>query len=133
MSNVIMLEQPVATRARIVPLTSAEEIQRLVGAAASDEHIVVAPTHLVMKGEEIVGYGSLGAIRLFNVWVHSKKVNKFESVRLLHEAEGMMRASGGPLVCLPCDEKSPFRPYIERLGYRNLGHASYNVKNLNQG
>lgn len=131
MRETIFLEAPVATRARIVPLASHEDAQRLVGAAASDEHIVVAPTHLVMKGEEIVGYGSLGAIRLVNVWVHSRKVNKFESVRLLREAEEILRGHGAGVVCMPCDQKSPFRPFMPRLGYAPLGHALYCLKNLN--
>lgn len=129
--STLSLNPPPVSRAILSTIQSADEIQRLVTAAAEDDHIVVAPTHIVIKNDEIVGYASLGAIRMVNVWVHSKKVNKFESVRLLNEAENILRAGGAGVVCMPCAEHSPFRPYMQRLGYTPLGQAAYCLKNLN--
>jgi len=116
--------------AQVVPLTTQEQYQALLCAAAEDHHTVVGPTHIVVKGGQVVGYGSLGAVPMLNVWVHSAHVNKFESVRLLRQAESMLAALGARMVILPVDENSPFRKYVTKLGYKNLGNASYNLKIL---
>ena len=116
--------------AQIVPIATAEQFVDLAKMAKADRHTVVIPSHLVIKKGEIVGYGSIGAVPMLNVWVHSRKVNKFESVRLLHEAEQMLAKGGAQFVILPCANDSPFRKYVGKLGYTELGNASYNLKRL---
>ncbi len=132
--NVISLPGPQLKRhgsdARLVPLTTPQEFKDLQRYAAEDEHIVVVPSHLVMKGSQIVGYASVGSVPMLNCWVHSKHVNKHESVRLLRECEDMLAERGAQFCILPVAENSPFRPYVNKLGYTTLGSASYNLKQL---
>jgi hypothetical protein len=116
--------------ARLVPLTTVEQFKALQAYAAQDGHIVVCPSHLVMKGSQIVGYGSIGSVPMLNTWVHSKHVNKFESLRLLREAETMLAEGGAKFVILPVAASSPFRKFVGKLGYTTLGDASYNIKRL---
>lgn len=116
--------------ARLVPLTTVEQFKALQDCARQDNHIVVCPTHLVVKGEQIVGYGSVGKVPMLNCWVHSKHVNKFESIRLLREAETMLADRGAEFVILPVAKESPFRKFVKKLGYIVLGEAGYNIKRL---
>ena len=107
-----------------------DDVLPLELAAASDHHTVIVPTHVVKRDGEIIGYGSIGTVPMLNVWVHSTKVNKFESLRLLREAEAIAKAQGAAYVIMPVSEESPFRPYVARMGYTTLGSASYNLKKL---
>lgn len=117
-------------QAELVELTDLAQLEALKLAAASDGHTAIVPTHLVMKRGEIVGYASIGAVPVLNVWVHSQKVVKFESVRLLRQGEALLKERGYQFVILPVAENSPFRPYVQKLGYHTLGNASYNIKQL---
>lgn len=125
-SNII--EMP--AQAELVEITDLAQLEALKVAAASDGHTAIVPTHVIVKRGEIVGYASIGAVPVLNVWVHSQKVVKFESVRLLREGEAMLKERGYRFVILPVAENSPFRPYVQKLGYHTLGNASYNIKQL---
>ncbi len=117
-------------RATLQPIQTTTQLILLGQRAAEDDHVVIHPTHLIEKEGEIVGYVSAGAVSMLNCWVHSQKVNKFESFRLLTEAEQLMAAQGHRVICLPCAHTSPFRPYIERRGYTHLGQSGFNLKRM---
>lgn len=116
--------------ARLVPLTSVEQFMALERAAGKDQHVVVCPTHLILKGDEIVGYASLGNVAVLNTWVCRGRVNKHESTRLLKEGERMLGQQGFEWVCLPVAKESPFRKFVKRLGYIVLGESGYNIKRV---
>lgn len=114
-------------RACLRPIT-VEDLPALRQAAGEDEHRVVAPTHVIVRGERIVGYVSIGAMCLVNAWVDSRTVVARESVECLREAERLAFEAGAQAVCLPCAVESPFMNYMGKLGYTRLGLSTYNVK-----
>jgi hypothetical protein len=115
---------------RVVPISNPEELQILERVAASDNHRVIAPSHIVVKGGEIVGYGSIGQIPMVNVWLHSQRVKARESLALLNLAENIAALAGFKVICMPCAEDSPFLPFMERFGYESLGKSTFNLKKL---
>ncbi len=114
-------------RACLRPITL-EDLVALRQAAAEDEHRVVAPTHVIVRGERIVGYASIGAMCLVNCWVDSRTVVARESVECLREIERLAFGTGAEAICLPCAVESPFMNYMGKLGYTRLGLSTYNVK-----
>jgi hypothetical protein len=115
---------------RLRPLTTREELIALERSATADNHCVIAPTHLVVRGGDIVGYASLAGVPMLNVWVDSKLVRARESAYLLNAAENILAGSGHRKVLLPCSTDSRFHPLIEKLGYSRLGTTTLNLKGL---
>lgn len=113
---------------RLIPVKNAEDLDRVRSAAAADEHVAIAPTHIVERDGLIVGYCSIGAIPVVNAWLHSKIVHPRESVYLLNTAEAVAHAMGAQRILMPCSPNSPFHPHMERLGYRVLGDATICLK-----
>lgn len=113
---------------RVRPLGSQTEVDQLVEAAKSDNHIVLFPTHAVWKGGEIVGYGSINNTPMVNVWLHSKRIAPRDSIQLLGIAEALASSQGLKHIVMPCADTSPFFPMMEKLGFERLGFTSLNVK-----
>lgn len=114
----------------LVPLTTVEQFKTLETAAREDGHGICAPTHLVVKRGEVVGYVSVCAVPMINVWLHTKKVKGRESAYVLNMAENLAAAAGHNMVCVPCGPGSPFAPFINQVGYKNVGLSTINLKNL---
>src|SRR5262245_39589183 len=106
------------------------EILALQEVADVDGHGVIAPSHLVMKGKDIVGYASIAQVPMVFCWVDSKRVRARESFHLLNTVEQVAGAIGNAAICLPCTEASPFRPYMAGLGYDQFGEAGFFLKRL---
>lgn len=100
--------------------------------AADDDHFVLYPTHTIDDGDLIVGYASVCATPIVNVWLHSKKVKALNSFRLLSTLEGALRMQGLKEYIMPCSRISPFFPNMERLGYSVLGENVWFHKDLNK-
>lgn len=112
-----------------------EELPALRAAAATDAHQPVMPTHLVVRldeegREEIVGYASLQAVALLNVWVHSEKVRARESLMLLNTAENVAACNNLHVCAMPCAQQSPFRNLMHKLGYQFLGDTGLFIKRI---
>jgi Xaa-Pro aminopeptidase len=116
--------------AQIRPVRSAEELQALEKAAAADDHTVIAATHLITKGKEIVGYASIGGLVMVNVWMDSQRLKARESCHLINTIENIAANGGARALCVPCAAHSPFYPLMPGLGYSRLGVSSFNVKTL---
>lgn len=114
---------------KLIPLT-AELSEKLDAAAAEDRHGVILPTHVVMRDGEVIGYGSLGRASLFFAWMSSKRATPRESFRAWELAEEELRRAGHDVICLPCEESSPFAPFMQKRDYLKLGHAAFNLKVL---
>jgi hypothetical protein len=123
-----------STEHRIWPtlslLRSQEDLRKLVDAAAADRHTVLAPTHIVRQGPDIVGYAGLGSVTVLNTWLDTQRVSPRESSYLLAVAENAAALAGVKRLLLPCSEQSPFHPLIERMGYVRLGTTTLNYKEL---
>lgn len=112
------------------PLKDADERARLDLIAKDDGHIVIAPSHVVTKEGEIVGYASLGTLPMLHVWLHSKRVQARDSAAMFQLGENILHARGAVAVCLPCCEESPYYEHMDKFGYRRLGRTVLHVKNL---
>lgn len=113
---------------RVRPIGSQSEFDQLVVSAKADDHVVLFPTHAVWKNGEIVGYGSINATPMVNVWLDSKRIGPRDSVQLLGVAEALAATQGLKQIIMPCAENSPFFPMMEKLGFKRLGFTSLNVK-----
>ena len=109
----------------------AEEVPQLEAIAAGDGHTIVAPTHIVERAGEIVGYFSIGAVPMILAWAHTKRMRSRESIHALNVAENYLATvAPGATICVPCVAGSPFEPYMAGLGYRNFGQATINLKKV---
>jgi len=116
------------TSIRVRPLKTQAEFDALDQAAKADNHIALYPTHAVWKSGEIIGYGSINATPMVNVWLHSQKLGPRDSVQLLGVAEALAANAGLSQIIMPCAQNSPFFPMMEKLGFSRLGFTSLNVK-----
>lgn len=94
-----------------------EDITALQQHAAEDAHLVVAPTHVCIKDNELVGYFSVARVPLILTWLSTRKVKAIDSIKALRKIEDHCTMSNIPVVCIPCATDSPFYPEMEKLGY----------------
>lgn len=123
LENVIDLtpQQPVLKeRARLVPLKDNVTAKRLFEAAAADDHMVIAPTHVMMRGEQIIGYLSLGAMPVVQSWFDSKSGHVLDSLKMIEMGEAILASQGAQVYQVAVSENSPFAPHMERLGYTKV-------------
>lgn len=114
----------------IRPVKRIEDIQAVAAAAAADAHQVIAPTDMVLRGEQVVGYASIGRVPMVHTWVDSRHVRPRESFMLLNFGESIASRQGHESIIVPCWEGSPFSPLMERMGYSKLGTTTLWVKGL---
>lgn len=125
-----MIEEIPNGHVTVRPLSSQEDVKKLLDLAREDEHTVLFPTHLVTKHGEIVGYGSINAMPMVNVWLHSRKVKARDSLHLLNIAENIAANTGLKSFVMPCSQHSPFHPHMEKLGFNRLGYAELCIKHF---
>lgn len=93
--------------------TDWEELRRN---AESNNHAVYAPSHVCVKGGEIVGYLSIGMIPLVLTWQHTEKVGPTDSLLTLGFVQGTLQ--NFPYTCLPCDPASPYMRLLPKAGFK---------------
>lgn len=112
------------TEAEILPA----KLQTLQAAAAADQHPVIAPTHVMLKGPDIIGYLSLGGLPTVQAWFDSRHKHPLDSLKMIEHGETILREQGVRQFALCCAEQSPFHPHLERLGFKCLGTTQVWVK-----
>lgn len=115
---------------RIRLIRSQAEQDKLAKAAHEDGHVVIAPTHILEKEDEIVGYLSMGVVPTVLTWMSTSRVNARDSVAVLNLIENLVAAQGQPLVCIPCWDQSPFHPFMEKFGYNKIFTTDIFIKSL---
>lgn len=130
-----LLERP-----RLVPLAGLQRkldspqfsgvIQELQAAAAEDKHAVVAPTHIMMKGEKILGYLSLGGLPIVHAWFDTKHPHALDSLKMIETGEAIFAHGGVNAYGVLCAEDSPFARHMERMGFHKLGTTVLYLKNI---
>ena len=134
------VQTPLHRRTVLVPLrprNAAEaaalpaRLQALAAAAATDAHLVLGPTHVMLAGDKIIGYLSLGGMPTVQAWFDSKHPHAATSLKLIEHGETVLREQGIEQCALCCAENSPFTPHLERLGFTKLGttvlwHKTFN-------
>lgn len=125
------LERPI-----LVPFRQAnaeqheQDAQALKAAAAADNHCVIAPTHLMLKGQNLLGYLSLNGIPNVHAWFDSKHPHASDSLKMIEMGELVLREHNIGMYSLLCAEESPFTPHLERLGFAKLGKTVLYLKQL---
>jgi hypothetical protein len=122
------VQTSIRPRAYVRPISLAD-LPELRTLAAADRHKVVAPTHVAVNAGEIVGYASIGALPAVVCWTDSRRTVKTEGFRFLREVEGFA-AERYQDIMLVCTPHSPFRPFLERVGYQFLGNADFLQKKV---
>ena len=107
----------VMTRIRQV---KAEDVPILEKLAAADKHALILPTHVVERNYQMIGYLSVGAVPTVIVWLDTDRASIRDSMAVMNFYENAITDRGGSHVIIPCNDKSPFRPYVENVGYLNL-------------
>lgn len=121
-TDTIDLPSPkLAVRARLVTLKDNETARRLFEAARADNHLCIAPTHVMMRGEQIIGYLSLGAMPVVQAWFDSQSGHALDSLKMIEMGEAIFDTQGVKQFCVGVSESSPFAPHMERLGFKELG------------
>lgn len=118
------------TDIQVVPI-SAGQLPALRAAAAADgDHAVIHPTHRVDRAGELVGYASLGRVRLFFAWLDSQKLSAPESFSAWRQAEAILRQQNAGPIALACGPDSPLKPFVTKMGYRFAGDCGLYLKDF---
>jgi hypothetical protein len=134
--NILSMPTPLLERAILVPFRpqSAEaaqaQIEAVKAAAAADNHTVLAPTHLMLKGEKLLGYLSIAGLPNVHAWFDSKHPHALDSLKMIEMGELTLREKGVSAYSLLCAEESPFTPHLERMGFTKLGTTVLYLKRL---
>ena len=86
----------------------------------ADDHAVVLPTHVVERGLQMIGYVSIGVVPTVLVWLDTTRATIRDSMAVTNFFENAVSDRGSTSILLPCNESSPFRPYVEQVGYVDL-------------
>ena len=96
-------------------------LDQLVSAAARDHHIVLNPTHVMLRGDQITGYLSLNGLPQVHCWFDTQSGHVFDSLKMIEAGEVAFAEHGIADYTVACAEESPFTPHLERMGYTKLG------------
>ena len=95
-----------------------QDMPLLVANAKADEHSgVYFPTDVFVKGNEIVGYNSIGVIPMVLSWQHRQKVGPVDSAVILGNILGATRQFKH--ICIPCDPESLYHKsgFLKKAGF----------------
>jgi len=117
--NTIPVPAPtLQARARLVAIKDNETVRKLFEAAKADNHLCIAPTHVMLRGDQIIGYLSLGGMPVVQAWFDSRSGHVLDSLKMIEMGEAVFDSQGGKQFMIAVDERSPFFPHMERLGFK---------------
>lgn len=114
----------------LTPIRSQAQYDALVKAAGADKHQVIGATHVMTRGEEIVGYLSLAGMPMVHAWFSLQVKNPRHSREMIRHGETVLRERNVKTFTVAVSPDSPFSPNMERLGYKKLGITEIWVRNL---
>lgn len=118
-------------RARLVRVNGDPEFAKAIAqAAAADAHQCIAPTHAMMKGNQIVGYLSLNGMPVVQAWFDSKNPHVLDSLKMIEHGETALAEAGAQAYMVAVSEQSPFKPHMERLGFQPVMQTTLWVKRV---
>lgn len=106
------------------------EKDELVKLATEENHIVLHPSHLLMKDEKIAGYCSIGQLPIVMSFFSKRHCKARDSITFIGQCEDFLRAMGQDHYFTTCSDNSPFMRYMPKLGFRDLGTTHLMVKNI---
>lgn len=92
---------------------------KLRAAAKEDNHTAIAPTHVFIKENEIVGYCRVDVT--CHWWLHTKKCGIRDTLACTYQMEAVMRDRGITNYVMLCAESSPYQKLMEKGGYNKIG------------
>lgn len=112
------------------PIQTQEEFLEVKRLAKEDQHDVIAPTHLVMKGGKVCGYMSLAAIPVSLVHLYTKDMEALDSFNAINIAECVMQGGGAKFVVTMIGKESPFHKTMinPKMGYKFLASVDLFLK-----
>lgn len=112
------------------PLRTAEQFDTVKIAAHNDNHLVLCPTHGLIKDDKVVGYTSIMGLPLVHIWVDTNNGTVRDSLSALHQIEAVLRDRGITAYCVPCEETSPFYPLLPKVGFEPISKMMIFQKTL---
>ena len=108
------------TYLNIRPIASEEERLQVYEEAEKDgDRYPLMPTHVVTKGNDIVGAFCLFSPTVY-WWMHTKKVKGRESLSIFQSMSALLANEGVSKFVLPCEPESPYYPFLsKKLSYHS--------------
>lgn len=98
-----------------------EDLKELQELASEDDHSVILPSHIIQRGNQIIGSLSLATVPMFLVYMSLKRASVVDSFCTNIFMQKAAKEHGDKVICVPCHVKSPLRPYMEKVGYSSFG------------
>lgn len=115
------------------PVLTVEERDELVKKANEDKHLVLNPSHVMLRGKEPVGYFAIGTTPLTYCWFSNMaNLTTAQVAEFLTRAEHTFQDRVGlGHTIIPCPKDSPFHGLLtpER-GFINVGTYDLFVKEI---
>lgn len=102
--------------------------KRLFELAKADGHDVIAPTDLIMKGDDVLGYVSIANIPIIIAHYSTQHLKARDSFNITQVCEQRVEGQGYRSVIWPIGVTSPFHTYFPDMGYRRLANVDLFVK-----
>lgn len=125
-----MTTAPLQTAAVLRTISSPEEVHAVTQAAHAAGNSCIAPTHIIERDGQAVGYASLAAVPILTGWLHEEHISQPEGHRIIAELEAEARRQGLPFLCFPCTDDCRFKPDMTALGYRKSKTVTFYLKPL---
>lgn len=105
---------------KIRRIKSPEERAAVIAAARADNDALDFPSHVLLRDGEIVGGISAGVVPLVMVWNRTDRIGARESAVLPTFYDALMEERNFGKFLIACNARSPYRPHMDRLGYRHV-------------
>lgn len=112
------------------PARQGELLTQLKARAGADDHVVIAPTHVMLRGGDVIGYLSIAGMPTVHAWFDSTIKNPRHSRNMIAHGETALRESGVRQYFVCCAKSSPFFPRMAELGFQWVGETNFFAKSL---
>tara|TARA_R100000654_G_scaffold53277_1_gene79387 strand:+ start:922 stop:1275 length:354 start_codon:yes stop_codon:yes gene_type:complete len=109
-------------------INSIEELELVVEEGKKDNHNLFNPTHVVKKGDNIVGAWSLCGIPFLTAWIKTDAINKRENLQIQSIVDSLMSEKGQNQYLIACDKDSKYAKFMERVGYKHYWETVLYIK-----
>lgn len=101
----------------IVRPAQPEHVDIVAKLQASDDHPIFVPTFVVERDEHVVGAVQIHLMPIVAFWF-SRTLSRPHNARdTVGFVENSLREKGSVFAAVTCNEASPFRRFVERVGY----------------
>lgn len=116
--------------AKLLKLSTPEQVRRAMELASEQSHPVIAPSHVVYKGTEQAGYFTVANIPVWFGHLSPKLITPKDTFRLIRSVEDRILDTGTHAILTFVSKESPLHKKMSELGYMNTGNADVFVKEV---